>query len=99
MHEPKHNVHDVEFLLQCKGQREYVNLHKKLVQEANSFEKKCGSSSKNYETMVVKTLQANTRYSCTLSSMAGSIKSPPSQQLSFTTYPGSKLYHSAIIIT
>ena len=89
-HEPKHNVHDVQFLLQCKGQREYINLHKKVVQEEHNFEKKCISSSRDYETLIIKDLQANTRYSCAMSSMAGTIKSPPSQQLTFTTYPGCK---------
>lgn len=91
MHEPKHNVHDVEFLLQCKGQREFINLHKKLVQEEHNVEKKCSSTSKDYETLVVKTLQANTRYACALSPMAGTIKGLPSQQITFTTYPGCKL--------
>lgn len=89
-HEPKNNVHDVNFLLRCKGKRKYVNVHKKLIEDNHIFEKSSPSTSKDGETIFVGKLEANTNYLCTMSSTSGTIQSPGSQQVKFTTLPGSK---------
>ena len=91
-HEPKNNIHDVKFLLHCAGKRKYVNTHQKLIEEDHLFEQSNPSTSNDIETIFAKSLEANTNYLCTMSSVSGTIQSPPSQKISFTTLPGSKFF-------
>lgn len=89
-HEPKNNIHDVQFLLHCNGKRNYVNVHKKLVEENHLFDLSNPSTSKDVETVLAENLEANTNYECTMSSVSGTLQSPPSRQVSFATLPGGK---------
>lgn len=89
-HEPHSNVHDVKFLLQCTGRRAYVDLHKKIVEEESRFDYLSPSTSKQTEIYFAKNIDPNTKYLCSISSVAGTIQSPPSQQVTFKTHPGRK---------
>lgn len=89
-HEPKNNIHDVEFLLQCIGKREYTNIHKQLVVEEHLFDHSSPSTSKDTQILFSDKLEPNTVYLCTMSSVSGTIQSPASQQIMFSTLPGSK---------
>jgi hypothetical protein len=65
-------------------------VHKKLIDEDHLFEQSSPSTSKDVETVFAGKLDPNTKYVCTLSSVSGTIQSPLSEQVSFTTLPGSK---------
>lgn len=93
-HEPKNNVHDVQFKLDCKGHRQYVDVHKKLIEEKYHFEHLSYSTSKDTEIFIHNKLEPNTKYLCSMSSISGTIQSPPSQRIKFTTLPGSKLSYN-----
>ena len=90
-HEAENNIHDVHFKLFCAGTRQYVDLNGEIVQEKFKFHHSSHSTSKNTESYFTEQLAANTKYTCSISSLAGNIESPPSQHVSFTTLPGGKL--------
>lgn len=89
-HEAHNNIHDVQFKLQCDGTREYFDANNELIQEKDSFDHLCLSTSKHVETYFTDKISANTLYACTMSSVSGNIQSPPSQQISFKTQRGGK---------
>ncbi len=89
-HEAKNNIHDIKFKLTCAGMRQYVDLSDKIIQEKDDFQHLSDSTSKDMEILLADNLEANTKYICKMSSLSGNIESPPSQQISFKTLPGSK---------
>lgn len=97
-HEARANVHDVEFKLQCKGTRQYLGTDGELVQENDVFSHLSLSTSQHVEMYFTDKLSGNMKYVCTISSAAGNIQSPPSQQITFSTPPGGK-YKDLIILS
>ena len=89
-HEASANIHDVDFKLNCDGSREYDDPNGELIQEKNRFDHLSISSSKHIQTFLANNISANMRYVCAISSVAGNIESPPSQQVTFTSQPGGK---------
>ena len=89
-HEAHANIHDTQFKLQCEGTRDYVDGNGELIQENDAFNHLSLSTSKHIEMYFTDKLSANMKYVCTLSSVSGSIQSPHSQKVTFTTQPDGK---------
>ena len=91
-HDATNNVHDVQFKLSCSGLRQYTDKNNKLVEEDASFEHTSYSTSRGRESHYTNQLEPNTKYSCQMVSIAGTLEGPPYGQITFTTHPGGMLH-------
>lgn len=91
-HDATNNVHDVQFKVKCSGLRQYTDKNNKLVEESALFEHASFSTSHGRERYYANQLEPNTKYSCQMISIAGTLEGPPYGQVVFTTNPGGTVY-------
>jgi len=85
------NIHDVQFKVECNGILQYFTLERESVQEKIHFSHVSYSTSGGKEYFRAENMSSNTKYTCFVSTLAGSIQSPPSQTVQFSTKFGGEL--------
>ena len=84
------NIHDVQFKVECNGILQYLTHERESIEEKHYFSHTSYSTSGGEESFRAENMSANTKYTCDVSSFAGSIHSPPSQTVRFSTKFGGK---------
>jgi len=97
-HDAKHTIHDTKFKLSCKGVRQYIDPKAKLIEESDDFEYTTYASSRGKEHYFIDCLEPNTCYKCTIVTIAHTLRSKPTHELTFTTQYGGILAKILIIL-
>jgi len=86
-HNPKNNIHDIQFKLVCSGVQRFTRGGEEVV-ERTELHHTIRSTSQPSQSYPSHELEPNTQYSCHMTSVARKLESGPSAWVNFTTSPG-----------
>ncbi len=92
-HDAHNNIHDVRFKLQCAGMRQCLSHDREIIQQKYTIHHLSHSTSSGKERFLAENIASNTKYTCSISTIAGTIQSPPAQTIEFSTGYGGKGFH------